>query len=73
MKTLNDYTVVVAPNEGEFFAYLPAVPGCWAEAATPELARAELASVFATFVDIWAEYGDTPPEDIPAEALLAVG
>ncbi len=72
MKTLNDYTVVVAPNDGEFLAYIPAVRGCHALAATPEDARRELADVFEMFLDMWREYGETPPDDVSAELLLAV-
>lgn len=73
MKKLDDYTVVIAPNGAEFFAYLPAVPGCWVVAETPARAREELEVAFALFVDVWREYGDTPPDDISVEALLAVG
>jgi predicted RNase H-like HicB family nuclease len=57
-KTLNDYTVVIRPDDnGTFVAYVPAIPGCHAWGSTPEDARAELAHVFDMIVEEYAEAG----------------
>ena len=47
MESINDYTVVVAPN-GEFgwWAYVPAIEGCHAIGDTADEARRELDGVF---------------------------
>lgn len=47
MKALQDYTIVIRPEEnGTFVAYVPAISGCHAWGQTSEEARAELANVF---------------------------
>ena len=42
MKTLDDYTVVVAPDSNAYLAYAPAIKGCYALGETPDAARSEL-------------------------------
>ena len=64
MKTLNDYTVVVMPDDGTFVAFVPALPGCHAVAYTPEEARAELDGAFEMWREEYAERGQPLPADI---------
>ena len=71
MKSINDYTVVVAPNtESSWWAYVPAIPGCHAVADTPGEARAELENVFAMWVEEYEESGRALPDDV--RELIAV-
>jgi predicted RNase H-like HicB family nuclease len=47
MKSLQDYTKVIRPDDnGTFVAYVPAIPGCHAWGQTPDEARTELIYVF---------------------------
>ncbi len=47
MKSLQDYTTVIRPDDnGTFVAYIPAILGCHAWGKTPEEARTELSNVF---------------------------
>ena len=65
MKTLDDYTVVVAPNdETTWWAYVPALAGCHALGDTAEEARRELTGVFEAFVEIYEEDGRELPVDV---------
>ena len=64
MKTLNDYTIVVMPDDNTFVAYVPAIPGCHAIGDTPEEARAELDNVFAMIAEEFAEDGTPWPADV---------
>ncbi len=64
MKTLADYTVVVAPNAGAYVAYVPAIEGCHAIGDTPEEARAELDGVFDMWQSYLAEVGKPMPKDV---------
>ena len=70
MKTLDDYTVVVTPDDGTFYAYVPAIRGCQAVGATPKEALGELAEVFQMFVEIFEEDRRPLPEDV--SRLVAV-
>lgn len=52
MKSLQDYTVVIRPDDNNtFVAYVPAIDGCHAWGETSEAARAELDSVFAMILE----------------------
>jgi predicted RNase H-like HicB family nuclease len=54
MKSLQDYTIVIRPDDNStFIAYVPAILGCHAWGQTPEEARAELLNVFDL---IWEEF-----------------
>jgi predicted RNase H-like HicB family nuclease len=47
MKLLQDYTIVIRPDDnGTFVAYVPAIPGCHAWGETLDEARAEIVNVF---------------------------
>lgn len=64
MKSLANYTVVVAPDSGVYLAYAPAIKGCYALGETPETARAELELVFEMISAEYAQEGrEFPPID----------
>jgi len=47
MKLLQDYTIVIRPDDnGTFVAYVPAIPGCHAWGETLDEARTEIVNVF---------------------------
>ena len=47
MKSLQDYTIVIRPDDNStFVAYVPAISGCHAWGQTSDEARAELEDVF---------------------------
>jgi len=65
MKHLQDYTMVVRPDDnGTFVAYLPAIPGCHAWGETSEQACGELAYVFDMIQEEYQEAGKLLPEDV---------
>lgn len=70
MKTRADYTVVVAPDADAFFAYAPAIDGCYAAGDSPEEARGELEHVFSMICEEHIEEGSELPEDV-GEILFA--
>ncbi|KAM3110816.1 type II toxin-antitoxin system HicB family antitoxin [Phormidesmis sp. 146-33] len=58
MKSLQDYTIVIRPDDnGTFIAYVPAIPGCHAWGETPDAARAELLNVFDMIGEEYEETG----------------
>lgn len=69
MKTLNDYTVVVMPDDGTFYAFVPAIRSCHAVGKTPEEARTELGYVFEMIVEEYAEKRRELPDDIKRPVL----
>jgi len=66
MASLQDYTVVIRPDEGTFVAYVPAIEGCHAIGRTPSEAQAELVSVFEMIAEEYAEKGQPLPPDVAA-------
>ena len=65
MKSLNDYTVILRPdNYGTFVAYVPAIKGCHAWGETPEEARSELNHVFDMIQEEYLEEGKRLPDDV---------
>lgn len=57
MKQLQDYTVVVRPDDnGTFIAYVPAIDGCHAWGKTPDEARTALSDVFEMIAEEYAEH-----------------
>ncbi|MBD2204377.1 type II toxin-antitoxin system HicB family antitoxin [Calothrix sp. FACHB-1219] len=65
MKSLQDYTTVIRPDDnGTFVAYVPAIEGCHAWGTTPDEARTELDSVFDMIQEEYAENGRSLPEDV---------
>jgi len=67
MPELSQYTVVIKPDDnGNFVAYVPAIPGCHAVGNTPDEARTELANVFSMIVEEYAEEGRALPPDVRA-------
>ena len=65
MKSLQDYTIVIRPDDnGTFVAYVPAIDGCHAWGETSESAKTELEYVFAMIREEYQEMGNSIPEDI---------
>ena len=70
MKSLQDYTTVVRPDDNStFVAYVPAIAGCHAWGETPDEARAELANVFEMIREEYLEAGKLLPRDV--EVVIA--
>ena len=61
MKSINDYTVVVMPDDDAWFAYVPAIEGCYAMGHTAAEARQELNFVFEMIAEELAEEGRAWP------------
>lgn len=65
MKSLQDYTVVLRPDDNNtFVAYVPAIEGCHAWGKTSEAARAELDNVFDMILEEYQEMGRSLPQDV---------
>ena len=65
MKSLQDYTTVVRPDDnGTFVAYVPAIAGCHAWGETPDEARADLLNVFEMIREEYLEAGKLLPRDV---------
>ena len=65
MKSLEDYTIVIRPDDnGTFVAYVPALDGCHAWGETSEVARAELNNVFDMILEEYQESGLVLPSDV---------
>jgi predicted RNase H-like HicB family nuclease len=65
MKHLNDYTIVIIPDDnGTFIAHIPAIQGCHAWGETPEQARAELQNVFDMITEEFRENRLPLPPDV---------
>jgi predicted RNase H-like HicB family nuclease len=52
------FTVVIAPDEGGFHAFVPALPGCHSFGATIEEARANIAEAIELQVESMREDGE---------------
>ncbi|MSQ15337.1 MAG: type II toxin-antitoxin system HicB family antitoxin [Dehalococcoidia bacterium] len=66
MEKIN-YTIIIEPDEDEWLAYIPAVPGCYAPGDTPEEALQELDIVFEMIVEEYTDEGRPLPPDIEVE------
>lgn len=65
MKTLQDYTIVIRPEDnGTFVAYVPAISGCHAWGHTSEAARTELVHVFDMIQEEYQAEGRSLPSDV---------
>lgn len=65
MKSLQDYTVVIRPDDnGTFVAYVPAISSCHAWGRTPDEARTELVYVFEMIQEEYAEEGRSLPGNV---------
>ena len=65
MKFLQDYTIVLRPDDnGTFVAYIPAIGGCHAWGRTPDEARDELLNVFEMIQAEYEQEGRSLPEDV---------
>ncbi|WP_414542550.1 type II toxin-antitoxin system HicB family antitoxin [Nostoc sp. CCY0012] len=65
MKSLQEYTIVIRPDDnGTFVAYVPAIVGCHAWGQTPDEARAELVYVLEMIQEEYEEQGRSLPEDV---------
>ncbi|MGK7934389.1 MAG: type II toxin-antitoxin system HicB family antitoxin [Xenococcaceae cyanobacterium] len=70
MKALQDYTIVIRPDDnGTFVAYVPAIEGCHAWGETSAAARAELDNVFSMIQEEYQEKGNLLPQDV--ELIIA--
>ena len=69
MKRLDEYTVVIRPDDnGTFVAYVPAIDGCHAWGQSAEEARTELRHVFAMI----SEEAEEQHVALPADVRLTV-
>ena len=65
MKSLQDYTIVIRPDDNNtFVAYVPAIEGCHGWGETAEAAKAELNNVFAMILEEYQEIGRSLPKDV---------
>ena len=65
MKSLQDYTIVIRPDDNNtFVAYVPAIEGCHAWGETAEAAKAELSNVFDMILEEYQEMGRSLPLDV---------
>lgn len=65
MKTLDDYTIVIRPDDNNtFVAYVPALEGCHAWGKTPDEARLELNYVFDMIKEEYLEAQKSLPSDV---------
>ncbi|MGL5874121.1 MAG: type II toxin-antitoxin system HicB family antitoxin [Xenococcaceae cyanobacterium] len=65
MKALENYTVVIRPDDnGTFVAYVPAISACHAWGQTIDEARAELVNVFEMIQQEYEEAGLSLPQDV---------
>ncbi len=65
MKTINNYTIIVRPDDnGTYVAYIPAIKGCHAWGETPEEARSELNHVFGMIAEEYLEEKRDLPNDV---------
>lgn len=65
MKSVQDYTVVIRPDDnGTFVAYIPAISGCHAWGHTSDEVRAELDHVFEMIQEEYQEQGQSLPQDV---------
>ncbi len=72
MKTLNDYTMIMRPDDnGTYVAYIPAIKGCHAWGETPEDARLELTHVFAMIYEEYLDEGKALPDDVKVTVSYA--
>lgn len=72
MASLNQYTVIIRPDDNTFVAYAPAIPGCHAIGRTPSEAQAELLLVFEMIAEEYAEKGQPLPPDV-ADVVVHAG
>ena len=65
MKSLQDYTIVIRPDDNNtFVAYVPAIEGCHAWGETAAAAKAELDNVFDMRLEEYQEIGRSLPQDV---------
>ncbi|RUT03568.1 hypothetical protein DSM106972_052070 [Dulcicalothrix desertica PCC 7102] len=71
MKSLQDYTIIIRPDDnGTFVAYVPAIPSCHAWGQTMDEARAEIVNVFEMIQEEYAEEERARmpvPQEVPQE------
>jgi predicted RNase H-like HicB family nuclease len=60
---MSDYqfTVVIEPDDGQFHAYVPALPGCHTFGATVEEARTNIAEAIQLHIECMAADGEAMP------------
>ncbi|MEM7757198.1 MAG: type II toxin-antitoxin system HicB family antitoxin [Cyanobacteria bacterium P01_A01_bin.40] len=73
MKSLQDYTIVIRPDDNNIFvAYVPAIEGCHAWGETAEAAKAELDNVFAMIVEEYQEIDQEIGRSLPQDVELVI-
>jgi predicted RNase H-like HicB family nuclease len=60
----SDYTIVIRPDSGMWFAYMPGFPECYAQGDTLDEARQELEGVFEMTVRYFIEHDLAFPADV---------
>lgn len=58
---VHEFTVVIEPDEEEFHAYAPALPGCHTFGATVEEAQRNLLEAIALHIECLQESGEPIP------------
>lgn len=53
------FTVVIEPDEGQFHAYAPSLPGCHSFGATVDEARSNIAEAIELYIEGLVEDGET--------------
>ena len=68
------YTVVVIPDpeDGGFFAYVPAIPNCFTHGETPEQAVAMAEDAAAALLASMAEHGEELPLEAPGATVFTI-
>ena len=66
-----NYTIILEPDEDEWLAYMPALPGCHAPGETPDEALRELHVVFEMILEEYEEGGKPLPPDVAVTAGAA--
>lgn len=58
---LFEIAVILEPNEGGFFVYVPALPGCLSEGATREEALQNIREAAALYIESLIAHGEPIP------------
>ena len=66
------YTVVVERGDGEFFAYVPTLPGCTSVGQTPGQALDNIVEAIALTLEYLAEQGIPIPHSVETIAEVEV-
>jgi predicted RNase H-like HicB family nuclease len=59
---INQFTVVIEPDEDAFHAYVPALPGCHSFGVTVEEAQSNVAEAITLHIESMREDGESIPD-----------